>query len=59
MHFLCVPLVSDLQSLSAMDTVADAGDSEIPEAEGEESTMVKVSTSPSHKVSSMIGMLVH
>ena len=59
MHFLCVPLVSDLQSLSAMDTVADAGDSEIPEAEGEDSTMVKVSTSPSHKVSSLIGMLVH
>ena len=60
MHFLCVPLSSDLLSLSSMDTVADAGDSETPEAEGEESRMVKISSiSPSHKASSLIGMLVH
>ena len=56
----CVSLSSDLPSLSLMDTVAAAGDSETPGSEGEESRMVKVSSaSPSHKVSSVIEMLVH
>ena len=56
---LLVCVSSDLLSLSSMDTVADGGDSVTPEAE-EESRMVKVSsTSPSHKVSSLIEMLVH
>ena len=58
MH-LCVLPSSDLLSLSSMDTVADVGDSVTPEAE-EESKMLNVSsTSPSHKLSSLIGMLVH
>ena len=56
---LLVCATSDLLSLSSMATVADAGDSVTPEAE-EESRMLKVSsTSPSHKLSSLIGMLVH
>ena len=50
----------DLPSLSSMDTIANAGDTETPGSEGEESWMVKVSAaSPSTSESSMIGISVH
>ena len=55
-----VVIKRELPSLSSMDTVANAGDTETPGSEGEESWMVKVSSaSPSTSESSLIGMLVH
>ena len=58
-HSHTVVIKRELPSLSSMDTVANAGDTETPRSEGEESWMVKVSSSPSTSESSLIGMLVH